>query len=763
MTTETRAGARKPRLNPFLFPSDTDFRFALLILAIVCSSLYIYQSIYFYITNTNWLGRIGATYAECVVNQSAALAAHDRIMSQTYANNIGDFLSTGTYGPLAQDLFSIATPYDDCVKSYVLLQSAWMLGGVAAILLLAFGLYWTEPARKLHRDRLQQLSAEDAPEVLQDLEELVRQAGLKRAPTFVWRPLDASSGGLAFGRAGRYYLALSGGLVSSFYIDPRNFRAVVRHELAHLKNADVDKTYFALAAWQAFLILGLLPFLLTRPFRLVADLHHYGIYFGMTLFSVIVMTGMVYLFRNSVLRAREAYADVRASFWDGPQGGLADVLARLPRPPRSFLKRILSVHPDPARRLLALRDTGRLMDVDFWTTFGVGLAATIAYGELDTFFMNILPKGQENHSTLLTTPFFAILVAAFTGLVVWRSAFAGRVENDRQPRLWLLSLGLTLGLALGPVVSLKSAVDALTAQMLTLNIFASLGTFVLSALAYGTWILAFWGLTYLLLKWVGETAIVWLARLRTARGLWWACLSSLFVYGGILGYFMGWFLMVREYSTILGWPRGLLTFGLYLMEGLVSPATLLIPLGLAALPLLAWIGRPGFERSIPGWAYLETPETPMLPPAPARLHLGSVWLAASISAGMYLLFLLVLRLLLRWTMPESSRSLDLFKTIFYYLTLFDAGLLQTAAALIVFTNARDLRSEHAILTTLTGGLLMAMGFLIVNLLFGGMLDGSFLVGTINLSIKLGFGFTLIFSLAGLLFLRVFSARVTRPA
>jgi hypothetical protein len=38
-------------------------------------------------------------------------------------------------------------------------------------------------------------------------------------------------------------VALGGGLVTQFYSDRPRFRAVVLHELAHLRNADVDKIY----------------------------------------------------------------------------------------------------------------------------------------------------------------------------------------------------------------------------------------------------------------------------------------------------------------------------------------------------------------------------------------------------------------------------------------------------------------------------------------------------------------------------------------
>ena len=72
--------------------------------------------------------------------------------------------------------------------------------------------------------------------------------------------MDQSVGGQAFGYRGAYAVALSGGLVRQFYRQRSVFRGVVLHELAHIHNGDVDKTYFALALAAAFVVVALAPF-----------------------------------------------------------------------------------------------------------------------------------------------------------------------------------------------------------------------------------------------------------------------------------------------------------------------------------------------------------------------------------------------------------------------------------------------------------------------------------------------------------------------
>ena len=51
--------------------------------------------------------------------------------------------------------------------------------------------------------------------------------------------------------------------MTQFYTDQPAFRAVLLHELAHLRNGDVDKTYLTLAIWRAFVAGALIPFALS--------------------------------------------------------------------------------------------------------------------------------------------------------------------------------------------------------------------------------------------------------------------------------------------------------------------------------------------------------------------------------------------------------------------------------------------------------------------------------------------------------------------
>ena len=147
------------------------------------------------------------------------------------------------------------------------------------------------------------------------------------------------------------------------------------HKLAHLRNGDVNKIYFTWAIWWAFVVAVLLPSLL-KELRFPDD-NLAG--------TAFVLTVLASLTRNAVLRAREFYADVRASAWDGRTGALGRVLETLPGMRGGRLWAMLSVHPSPQERRQTLEDTLRLFRFQRWEAVGRGIAAMLALFPLTLF------------------------------------------------------------------------------------------------------------------------------------------------------------------------------------------------------------------------------------------------------------------------------------------------------------------------------------------------------------------------------------------
>ena len=231
--------ASSPRLDPFVFPSSTGSRFALLILTVLGASLFLFNVVAYSFPGhtSNTL----QTYAEC----------------RTLAPTPDLLPGSATQAPTAYTAASEA--FTRCVASVGRITAALTLGGVAALLGVAGAIYWLYPDWKIRREGLEPLEPGDAPELVAYLDDLSHEAGLSRAPTFLLNPLAPSNSGLAFGRFGRYYVVLNGGLAVQFYVDRPAFRAVMLHELAHLRNGDVNKTYFTVAVWWAFLGVAPIP------------------------------------------------------------------------------------------------------------------------------------------------------------------------------------------------------------------------------------------------------------------------------------------------------------------------------------------------------------------------------------------------------------------------------------------------------------------------------------------------------------------------
>lgn len=82
------------------------------------------------------------------------------------------------------------------------------------------------------------------------------------------------------------------------------------HELSHLRNKDVDKTYFSVAAGCAFVIAALIPFAFSLLNNSGAEVFNAS-------WRVIALVLLVYLTLAAVVRSREFYADVRASTHPG--------------------------------------------------------------------------------------------------------------------------------------------------------------------------------------------------------------------------------------------------------------------------------------------------------------------------------------------------------------------------------------------------------------------------------------------------------------
>lgn len=641
---------RRPRLNPFVFPSETTFRFGLLVTAVLGASLYVWS----------WIAIVAGDTASEASQFEACLALSPFSSS---AFDPGSFSA-------ASDAFSA------CVQQASRDSVAWMLGGTAALVVVAAAFVLAAPRWLEWRRRLEPLTEEDAPAVLARLRELVRETGLDEEPSFLWNPLDAAPTGLAYGYFGRYSIALTGGLVTKQIADPAAFDAVVRHELAHIRNRDVATTYATVALWYAFLVAAVAPFFLTlagggedRIVELVLRL--------------LALAALVYGTRNAVLRSRELYADVRASTGEGRGGGLRRVLSGLPKPLTGRVARLRSLHPPPAQRLATLDDTRPLFRFSPLVAFGAGLAATIAYENVVTLVSAFVddPIDMRFVAALAFAPF----VVGIVGYGIWRATFAAVAEGAAGIPTVKIGLALAAGFLIGPELSLAQLAAA-DEPLLT----AALHGDVLWALALVAGLVLF-------TAWLGAVASWWLRALGT-RPPRLAAAAVLAGAAGVLSVFMAVFYVARdarpaiELSTRLTEAQHAAVSATawagpeWLWRSLMDPASLVVvhrpflPPALVllwALPLLAWLVARRPSRAPADWAFLDEGgelRVPALALRPLRA------LAIGAAGGLTFCALsLVVRFALHTGVSAETRATDAFLLSFFFWMLVLALLAQAAA------------------------------------------------------------------------------------
>ncbi|MBP0450804.1 M48 family metalloprotease [Kitasatospora sp. RG8] len=286
------------------------------------------------------------------------------------------------------------------------------------------------------------------PELTAYLEDVVRGTDVRARVSFLFEPLDAGVSALAFGRVGQRRIVLSGGLVKLFADDRGAFRTVVLHELAHIRNRDVDVTFLTLIVWRmtgppllAMALISLTGAVTIDERPVVATILAFAV-------EVLVLAVLVTLLRNAVLRSRELHADARVVQWEGSAApvrrlfaefGLASVPATARRPAA------LRVHPSLAERDAALDDGRVLFPTGFWDMCAVGAAAEFLYE-----FLRLGPIGGGTRTGVVTDTVAAVAVATLlvgaAGTVLWQAS--GAAPGGVPPAL-VRKAGLGLGAGLG--------------------------------------------------------------------------------------------------------------------------------------------------------------------------------------------------------------------------------------------------------------------------------------------------------------------------
>jgi len=518
-----------PRLNPFEFPGNTEFRFILLIVAVIGASLFIY----------------------------------------------GDF-----YNSVIWDKASDFSP-GICVL--------WMIGGSILTLAVALGIYWWLPDWKIKKERMRSLRDRNSPELIGYLDDLRREAGLSRLPNFFWGVLDQTKAGYAFGRWGYLCVYLPDGLVNCFEENRTEFRAALLHEFAHIYNGDVHRTYLSFTVWWAFLITALPTFfiaLLRSPLERI---------FGMS-GRVVVLFLLIYLMRNSVLRVREFYADLRASIWDSQSSALRLALESAERSSEKLgsWQRIWVTHPDLGDRQRILDNPNPLLQMGFWDAFATGMATMIPFANFVA--LAILTRQSVTSSSDFMLGLFiffvpalisAILIIYVIGAGTWRTTFASVACGKSVRGINKLGIGLALGIVVGQQFSFVGASKFLSNPLVLLLwgglLLISLTTFF---------------------QWIAAGAMIWLPIAATSQSPRIFYRWGLAIAGGILAN-----LLFGMYITLITWNA---QSSAHLITAF-NPFISLALIGLWAYPMSSWFWRKRIGHfPISEWLFLDSSSQPII-------------------------------------------------------------------------------------------------------------------------------------------------------
>lgn len=410
------------QLDPFLFPSDTDFRFTLLILATISASTFVF-----------------------------------------------DFIS-----PI--DIFSFALTGKVNETYHVII----VFLNILLVFLLALGLYSIYPHIKIKKGKYSQIGLDNMPEIADYLKSLCEESGINKAPIFLVNPTNPVCTGVAFGRFSKNYIAITGGLVTKFFTDKFSFRAVVLHELAHLDNGDIQKTYLSIAIWQSFTILTLIPFfLLLIPSLLLGNLLDVGVAFGL---GALLLIGIVYFMRNKVLQSRELYADARSLQWLGRENRLQLIKLFSQNPKKNSL---FSSHPDYHNRAETILHPEKFFLLNPIDTFYIGLVSSTTIHNLFYFAFGF--EYSEIISSLLITPF----VAGIISFLIWRTVYffiITGVENKSSLEHSALFFGF--GFLFGFATSFSGYLDTYlnTFSLSSLDVFLLICVLFFQSIVFFTWI-----------------------------------------------------------------------------------------------------------------------------------------------------------------------------------------------------------------------------------------------------------------------------------
>jgi peptidase M48-like protein len=659
----------RPRPNLLSYPSPTTSRYLVFVTALLASGLFVGNWFHTQTRGEEWLS---------VVTECAA-----------------GMLDTGT--DLAESL-ARHRQYLACTAEVERDRTLFAVGGTLVAAGAAGVVLLLAPAVVRRRRRLRK-PGEPLAGAVDRFRELAAGAGVGGRVRPLLGPATQRDA-FTFGLPGRYLVALPPA-VAVRWRDPTLFDPVVSHELAHVRHRDVALAWLARSVWVALLPILLLPVLvgvLSGDTSLFVDY----------LWRAVLLAVVVALLSASLLRSREYVADLRAVQGTARLAAMARVVGAT-RPGRAApWRRLLANHPEPADRVAALHEPGRVARVGFLDGLTSAFLAALSVPLLVSgLWSGLAATGRGGLAYLFACALLGPTMGASIGLGLWRAALVARVTGERVPA-GFVAAGVAAGFLLGHAASLGQVGAASitgTLNSVWLLVFAVIGggaTLVSAGLG------AVWA----------EAA----PRQRRASSAWLvAVLANSVVFTAVL--WAG--SQLQSLADTGGWVIARSALAGPLATWWMAGAVVLLAL-MAVLPLVL---RPRAAPA-PAWLVDQPPAAPWPPAAPPRL--GAALLAA-VAAGAAAAATIVGY---RIAAGASQSDAETFERFLAYQWVLAGGAAAGSLVLAV------LRPRHGPALA-TAGLPVAVavgsaGFLALNVAIGGSLDAEFVGSLVRPVVVIGF-------------------------
>ncbi|MEU1374931.1 M48 family metalloprotease [Streptomyces triculaminicus] len=348
--------------------------------------------------------------------------------------------------------------------------------------------YIVSPCMRIRLRRL--VRAEQLPGIGLELENLRRRAGVR--VRFLVDPVHPRAGGMAFGHAGRRYVVLERGLVQLFRTDHAAFQAIVLHELAHVRNKDVDVAHMTVLMWRVYLAMFVIPALLLVSNEL-NQRKGYGPWIQLGGLAV-----LIFLNHHAIVRERELLADARCAQW-GAAADLARVLAERDKPAHTVtgwrLRRFVALHPSAAYRARVLAEPAVLLRQRPPTELGSGLVVGLALTPMTLMTTKLLKTAHLVPASLylptLAVPALAVVTIPLGFTLVytlWRKLTA-TWGTPAVRRTLAAGWACGAGLAAGELVVPQEASQELLGRLPSSLRFGYAGVLVLGIGLLTLWLL----------------------------------------------------------------------------------------------------------------------------------------------------------------------------------------------------------------------------------------------------------------------------------